>query len=113
MKMLDLGIVDANDYKQELLDFYERYKGSFTPEGVLLELLQQEQKKHMKISPQQYEKMKRLKEKEKINKLRKKDKQRQEELQKRLEQELKRKKRRIEQEQLEELHQEPLSKLSH
>ena len=109
MMMLDLGIVDAQRYKRQLLDFYNRHKGSFTPEGVYLELLRQEAKKNAKMSDEEYAKLKRLKEQEKIKKLRKKDKERQEELQKRLEQELKMKKRQIEKEQLRQLRQEELS----
>jgi len=104
MDLLDTGIIDLNRNKERLLEFYEANKGAFEPRGELLRIITEEElRKKSKNNKEYYERLRKLKEQEKIRRLREKDKKHQEELQKRLEEELKRKKEQIQKEQIEEL----------
>ncbi|SFV54160.1 hypothetical protein MNB_SM-7-1021 [hydrothermal vent metagenome] len=109
MNLLDTGLIDIKQNRDRLLRFYEDNKGSFELRGVLKELVNEDQlRKKPKHTKEYYERLKRLKEQEKIRRLRMRDKKRQEALQKRLEEELKRKKEQIQQEQIKELNEEEL-----
>ena len=107
MDMLDTGLIDIERNKERLLEFYNANKGSFEPRGVLGRIVEEDElRKKSKNTKEYYERLKKLREQEKIRRLREKDKKRQEELQKRLEQELEKKKEQIQKEQIEELKQE-------
>ncbi len=106
MDILDTGLIDTQRNKKRLLEFWEERKGSFVPRGEFLRIVQEEElKKNSKNTKEYYEKLRKMREREKIRRLREKDKKRQEELQRRLEEELKRKKEQIEKKQVEELQQ--------
>ena len=107
MDILDTGLIDIERNKERLLEFYRANKDSFKPRGVFGRIVAEDElRKKSKNTKEYYERLKKLREQEKIRRLREKDKKRQEELQKRLEQELEKKKEQIQKEQIEELKQE-------
>ena len=109
MDILDTGLIDVDRNKERLLKLYEENMDRFEPRGVLKQLVDASAlKKQTKHSKEYYERLRKMREQEKIRRLREKDKKRQEELQKRLEAELKKKKRKIQKEQIKELKQEDL-----
>ena len=109
MDLLDTGLIDVERNKQRLLKLYEEDGEKFELRGVLKQLVDASNlKKKSKHSKEYYERLRKIREEEKIRRLREKDKKRQEALQKRLDQELKRKKEEIEKEQIQELKEEDL-----
>lgn len=109
MNLLDTGLIDIERNKVRLLEFYEQNKNAFAPRGELERIIKEDElKKSSKNTKEYYEKLRKLREQEKIRRLREKDKKRQEELQRKLEKELKLKKERIRQEQIKELKSERL-----
>lgn len=109
MDMLDTGLIDVERNKERLLEFYNANKDSFEPRGTLGRIVEEEElRKKSKNTKEYYERLKKLREQEKIRRLRERDKKRQEELQKKLEKELEKKKEQIQKEQIQELKQEDL-----
>ncbi len=107
VRIINTGLVDTQRHKDEILEFYEQNKANIQPSGILEEIIKKNEIKKKEVhTAEYYERLRKLKEQEKIRRLREKDRKRQEELQKRLEQELKKKKEQIRKEQLEELQQE-------
>lgn len=100
LDLVNSGLVDTQERKQEILDYYFTHKDDINATGVIQTFLDEDAKLKAKKETQIiYEKSKKNKELEKIERIRQKDQLEQEALEQKLQKELEEKKKKLREEQ--------------